>query len=386
MTRLPSSGGRRCAHALVVVTTAVVLVGPATPVMAQSTPPTTASGLQDLVNKLLGGGTPPPPPPTAPAPSPGTSPGGQDPGAGSVPSGDAGGTPPADTPRAVPPEAQSRIDSLKRTPGRNTEQLLTALHQLVDLGLSPEEAAVIGMGQFPVAGLANYSDDFLFPRFNPDFRHHQGNDIFAAEGTPVRASADGNVRYTEGGISGKAYYLTADDGTYYFGCHLVDYADLPSGTRVTQGQIVGYVGSTGDAAGGPPHLHFEVHPGGGGAVNPKSFLDRWLDEALANVSNIVASFRVVGLPKAITYAGTLRRFDEPLAGGNGIATLIASSSSNPGIRRLSELRASRNVTSDGTSTDAANVEAWQTADRASSDLLARTTPPALQALLGRHSG
>jgi len=385
MTARPLSDRRRWAYALAVVTTAIVLAGAATPATAQS-PPTTAPGLQDLVNKLLGVGKPPPAPPAIPVAGPGSAPAAQDPGAGSAPSTDGGDTPPSDTARVVPPEAQAMIDSVNRTPGRDTGELLTALRQLVDLGLSAEEAAILGMGRFPVAGQANYADDFLFPRFNPGYHPHQGNDIFAAEGTPVRASEDGNVRYTDGGISGKAYYLTADNGTYYFGCHLVAYADLPSGARVTQGQIVGYVGSTGDAAGGAPHLHFEVHPGGGGAVNPKSYLDRWLDEALANVSNIVASFREVGLPRPITYAGALRRFDEPLAGGSGIATLIASSSSNPGIRRLSELRSSRDVASDGSSTDAASVDAWHAADRASSDLLARATPAPLQALLSRQSG
>jgi len=286
----------------------------------------------------------------------------------------------------VPPEAQAAIDSINRTPGRNTDELLVALHQLVALGLGPEDAAVIGMGHFPVAGAANYSDDFLFPRFNPTFHPHQGNDIFAAEGTPVRASEDGSVRYTDGAVSGKAFYLTTGSGTYYFGCHLVAYADLPSGSRVTQGQIVGYVGSTGDAAGGAPHLHFEVHPGGGAAVDPKATLDRWLDEALANVANLVAGYRQVGLPGPVSDTGVLRRFDEPLAGGSGIATLVAASSSNPGIRRLGELRAARRSTSDSAKADTASIEAWQAAERTTHSLLAPVTPAALQTVLVHESG
>ncbi|MGI9023705.1 MAG: M23 family metallopeptidase, partial [Acidimicrobiales bacterium] len=245
--------------------------------------------------------------------------------------------------------------------------------------------AALGMGRFPVAGVANYGDDFLFPRFNPEYRPHQGNDIFAAAGTPVRASEDGTVRFTEGGISGKAYYLTTGGGTYYFGCHMSAFADLPSGSSVSQGQIVGFVGDTGDAAGGAPHLHFEIHPGGGGAVNPKSILDGWLDEALANVASIVASYQQVGLPKAISYAGTLRRFDEPLSGGSGIATLLADSSSNPGVRRLSELRASRSMTSDSSKADAAIAEAWHDADRTSQSLLSLVTPLALENTLARNS-
>ena len=349
--------------------------------LGQTTPPTTANGLQQLVENLLGQGTVPPAPPASPAPDP------------PAPVSDPGGEPlPADPgvaaaegARVVPPEAQAAIDSISRTPPRNTDALITALRQLVDIGLSPEEAAVLGMGHFPVAGPANYFHDFLYPRFNPEFRPHQGTDIFAAEGTPVRASEDGTVRFTEGGISGKAYYLYTGSGTYYFGCHLVDFADLPSGSSVTQGQIVGYVGSTGDAAGGPPHLHFEIHPGGGAAVDPKAILDGWLDEALANVSALVASYQQTGLPKPISYAGTLRRFDEPLAGGQGISTLLAASSSNPGIRRLSELRASRNLTSDSASVDAAIADAWKEADQISRKLLTRLTPAALQIVLVRDS-
>jgi hypothetical protein len=70
-----------------------------------------------------------------------------------------------------------------------------------------------------------------------------------------------------GSLSGNAWWLTADDGTYYFYAHLSAFApDLKVGSRVTAGQIIGYVGRTGNASGA--HLHFEVHPKGGVAVNP----------------------------------------------------------------------------------------------------------------------
>ncbi|HEV3400649.1 MAG TPA: M23 family metallopeptidase, partial [Acidimicrobiales bacterium] len=91
------------------------------------------------------------------------------------------------------------INSVRRTGGRSTRELMAALRQLVDIGLSPQEAAAIGMGKFPVGGEAAYTDDWLFPRFNPSFHLHEGTDIFAARGTPVRAPADGTVRFTEGG-------------------------------------------------------------------------------------------------------------------------------------------------------------------------------------------
>jgi len=285
----------------------------------------------------------------------------------------------------VPPDAQAMIDSISRTGGRNTDALLASLHQLTDLGLSPDEAAVIGLGHFPVAGPAAYSDDFLMPRFTPSFHTHQGNDIFANEGTPVRAPEDGSVRYSEDPVSGKSVYVTTGNGTFYFGCHLAGYADLGDGTHVTQGQIVGFVGNTGDAMGGSPHLHFEIHPGGGAATNPKPILDGWLDEAAANVAKLVAGYQQVSLPKPISYAGALRRFDEPLAGGSGIATLLTSSSSNPGIRRLTELRAARGLTVESAKADAAVVDAWKAADQTSRSLLSLVTPVALQTVLAHQS-
>ncbi len=379
----------QCLRALAVVSVAALLAGWATPAVAQSappdqsTPPTTTNGLQDLVNKLLGGSTTVPTAPGTPAPD----------GSISAPAAaDGGGAPPppppvatdappaAGVPTVISPEQQALANSISRTPGRNTSELLAALHQLIDIGISPEEATVIGMGHFPVAGEAGYGDDFLEPRVGSTMGH-QGNDIQAAQGTPVRASEEGTVTYAEDGGCGKSFKLTTATG-YYLGCHLVAFADLASGTRVTQGQIVGLVGSTGASTG--PHLHFEVHPGGGAAVNPKPILNGWLDEALANIPKIVATYQQVDLPKAISYAGSLRRFDEPLSGGSDIATLVTASSSNPGIRRLAELRASRGLVTDAKA-DAVAVDARRAADQTSRSLLSLVTPGPLEGALVRNS-
>ncbi len=381
----------RCLRALAVVPVAALIAGRGAPAVAQSAPPdqsttpTTVNGLQDIVDKLLGGGTTVPTSPPAPTtPAPGSV------GASAGP-GDGPATPPAGSdpstapviPTVIPPGAQAIVDSIHRTPGRTTSALLTALRQLVDIGISPDDAAVMGMGHFPIAGEAGYGDDFLMPRSAADggIRFHAGEDIQAAQGTPVRASDDGTVAYAEDSGCGKSYTLTTATG-YYLGCHLVAFADLGNGSRVTQGQIIGFVGSTGDSTG--PHLHFEIHPGGGAAVNPKPVLDGWLDEALANVAKLVASYQQVDLPKPISYAGALRRFDEPLAGGEGITTLLAVSSSNPGIQRLAELRASRNG-GDSTRTDAATADAWKAADQTSRSLLTLVTPGPLQTVLVHQS-
>ena len=122
---------------------------------------------------------------------------------------------------------------------------------------------------FPVAGDNSYTDDF------GDARHqgrHEGIDIMADRGTPLVAVADARVirlSRTETGLGGISLWLERADGTQYYYAHMTTIADgLAEGTKVAVGQVVGTVGNTGDARYGAPHLHFEIHPGGGSATNP----------------------------------------------------------------------------------------------------------------------
>src|SRR2546430_1664056 len=80
-----------------------------------------------------------------------------------------------------------------------TAGLFHALRVLEDLGLTPVDVAVVGMGHFPVGGYAAFTDDWLMPRAGPPPHLHQGNDIFAAMGTPIRATVDGVFRAEDGG-------------------------------------------------------------------------------------------------------------------------------------------------------------------------------------------
>ena len=110
---------------------------------------------------------------------------------------------------------------------------------------------------FPVAasGRPTYSDDYESPR---GARLHGGNDIFAAEGAPALAVDDGHVRFTTNTLGGNVAFLTSPDGEYYYSAHLSGYEGADR--QVRAGDVIGYVGHTGNARSTPPHLHFEVHP------------------------------------------------------------------------------------------------------------------------------
>jgi murein DD-endopeptidase MepM/ murein hydrolase activator NlpD len=122
---------------------------------------------------------------------------------------------------------------------------------------------------FPVQGQCNFVDTWHAPRGGG--RKHLGVDIIAPEGKLIYAAVDGTITkiYREGTdrLAGNGFRLTAADGTYFFYGHLRNLADgVTVGTKVKAGQVLGFNGRTGDT--NTPHLHFEVHPRGGEAVNP----------------------------------------------------------------------------------------------------------------------
>ncbi len=128
---------------------------------------------------------------------------------------------------------------------------------------------------FPVLGGTRIGGPFGAPR--ADTGTHQGNDLFADFGTPVVAAADGTVENVGTlRVSGNRLWVYADTGDQFFYAHLSAFAtEAVDGARVRKGTVLGFVGNTGDAEPTPPHLHFEIHPNGGKAVDPHPFLVAW---------------------------------------------------------------------------------------------------------------
>lgn len=144
---------------------------------------------------------------------------------------------------------------------------------------------------FPVIGPAEYGDDYGDPR--PQGAH-EGIDIVSVRRALAVAAEAGTVEFdqTANGAGGCMLYLHGRSGTKYLYIHLNNDLTtkndnrgrcvpgtafpkgLRSGAKVAAGEPVGYVGNSGDAEGASPHLHFELHPGGGGPTNPYPYLRR----------------------------------------------------------------------------------------------------------------
>ena len=127
----------------------------------------------------------------------------------------------------------------------------------------PVSAPVGGM-ICPVQGPVAFTDTWGAPRSGG--RVHLGVDMLSPRGTPTVAPVSGRLEHRGNSTGGLSWHLYGDDGTYYYGTHLSAYASEGAG-HVAAGTVIGYVGDTGNAR-GTPHLHFEIHPGNGPAVNP----------------------------------------------------------------------------------------------------------------------
>ena len=191
-------------------------------------------------------------------------------------------------PRRAPKPSASRTTS-RRPPARVTAVPATSSGSGVG-GDESGTAAPLNNGTptllgapyvFPVLAQASFSDTWGAAR--PDVGWHHGVDIFAPLGSPVVAVADG-VLFSVGWntIGGRRLWLRDRAGNFFYYAHLSRFAAVAAdGARVRAGTVIAYVGNSGDAAGTPYHLHFEIHPGSllslgyDGAVDPFSYVSAW---------------------------------------------------------------------------------------------------------------
>ncbi len=174
---------------------------------------------------------------------------------------------------------------------------------------------------FPVLGPTTYMDDFGAPRAGGP---HQGIDMLAPKRALALAAEAGKVKFwTSSATAGCMLYLYGASGTTYYYIHLNNdltkrndnkgkcvagtaYAKgLKNGAKVAAGQVVGYVGDSGDANGLHPHLHFELHPNGGKAVDPYQWLQSGQHLLFASGRGTAFTLDLRGTVSTVT-ADTLR--------------------------------------------------------------------------------
>jgi len=162
---------------------------------------------------------------------------------------------------------------------------------------------------FPVYGNSSFIDTFGALRGDVSGGWHHGDDIFAALGAPLLAVAHGTV-FSVGWnrVGGWRLWLRDDQGNDFYYAHVSAFSSFAvNGAIVQAGDVLGFVGNSGDAEGTPYHLHFEVHPVGllglgyDGAVDPTSYLSSWArlkDVRSDAVSGWTPAVRARNAPKA----------------------------------------------------------------------------------------
>ena len=152
---------------------------------------------------------------------------------------------------------------------------------------NPTSGGSFTLERFPVQGHCFFGDTWHAARGGG--RLHEGVDIIANEGNLLYAVADGEITKLfwdqPGALAGNGFRLTQPNGTYFTYLHLSSFAPgVKVGTKVQAGDVIGFVGNTGSSA--TAHLHFEIHPGGGAAINPYPYV-----KAIDDCSNTTPQYQ-----------------------------------------------------------------------------------------------
>jgi murein DD-endopeptidase MepM/ murein hydrolase activator NlpD len=168
-------------------------------------------------------------------------------------------------------QSAGRLENLRVAVGRTITERDDAVNELESRQKSGVFTDLRGF-VFPVPPPVKFWDDWAQPRSGG--RTHEGNDIIAPWGTPIVAVESGVVaRIGENELGGSVLWLKGLSGTSYYYAHLGQYAPgVVPGTPVPAGTVIAFVGQTGNAIFSVPHLHFEVHPNSGAAVDPYPLL------------------------------------------------------------------------------------------------------------------
>ena len=165
---------------------------------------------------------------------------------------------------------EATVTALRNFQSRNGLKTTGRVDLQTGIALGVIAAPEVAIEVFPVEGPCGFADTWHAPR--PNGRKHLGVDIIAREGQTLYAAISGTISYIyrEGSntLTGNGLRILSDDGTgtYVFYGHMKDFApNIQIGAKVKAGDVVGRVGKTGTHT---PHLHLEIHPRGGEAVNP----------------------------------------------------------------------------------------------------------------------
>ena len=223
-----------------------------------------------------------------------------------------------------------------------------------------DEAVRRGVRPLPVLGPTRWVDDWYFPRWTgTTFRHHLGLDMVPPTAHRSRRPSTASPASATNALGGLTVQVVEPDGTFWYLAHLSGVADgIVDGSAVTVGQVVGFVGDSGNARGGAPHLHFAVHPHGGAPVPPKPIVDQWVADGAARVPELLAGERAAPPPAAPVAtdrsprlaAGRPSRLPAPV--GPPRSELLWATAANPagGAVRLADAAAAAvNERSTGTS-------------------------------------
>lgn len=289
----------------------------------------------------------------------------------------------------IPPDAQAVIDTLVRSGGSDNHLLVAGEKALLAAGVEPDQAARVAYGRFPVAGPTAWVDDWYAPRFTGTlFRFHLGLDLVAAYGTPLRSPVDGVARIDNNELGGLAVKVVQPDGTFFYLAHMSATAEgLADGAAVKVGDLLGYVGQTGDATG--PHLHFGIYQGGTTPIPPKPLIDQWVAEQGAQLPTIIAE--ITGTtPRSLLATGIVRQLTEDgvraseTPGGPSRTELLFATSASPSGGALQVAQASAAQAAGGVdwaqraSLSEAYQRAWDQAVARAWIVLAPLTPVALR--------